>query len=43
MLKFITRRILLSALILLLAVSLLFFMIHMVPGDPSSVILGPKA
>jgi peptide/nickel transport system permease protein len=43
MLKFITRRILLSALILWLAVSLLFFMIHMVPGDPSSVILGPKA
>ncbi len=43
MLKFIVRRSLLSILILLLAVGLLFFMIHMVPGDPSSVILGPKA
>ena len=43
MLKFIARRSLLSLLILLLAVSLLFGMIHMVPGDPASVILGPKA
>jgi len=43
MLKFIARRGLLSLLILLLAVSLLFGMIHMVPGDPASVILGPKA
>jgi peptide/nickel transport system permease protein len=43
MLKFIVRRGLLSLLILLLAVSLLFGMIHMVPGDPASVILGPKA
>jgi peptide/nickel transport system permease protein len=43
MLKFVTRRSLLSLLILLLAVSLLFGMIHMVPGDPASVILGPKA
>jgi peptide/nickel transport system permease protein len=43
MLKFITRRSLLALLILLLAVSLLFGMIHMMPGDPASVILGPKA
>jgi peptide/nickel transport system permease protein len=43
MLKFIARRGLLSMLILLLAVSLLFAMIHMMPGDPASVILGPKA
>ena len=43
MLKFITRRALLSLLILFLAVSLLFAMIHMMPGDPASVILGPKA
>ena len=43
MLKFITRRSLLALLILLLAVSLLFAMIHMMPGDPASVILGPKA
>lgn len=43
MLNFIARRSLLSLLILLMAVGLLFLMIHMVPGDPSSVILGPKA
>jgi len=43
MLKFITRRVALSLLILFLAVSLLFAMIHMMPGDPASVILGPKA
>jgi peptide/nickel transport system permease protein len=41
--KFIFRRSLASFLILWLAVSLLFGMIHMVPGDPASVILGPKA
>ncbi len=43
MLQFITRRSLLALFILLLAVSLLFAMIHMMPGDPASVILGPKA
>lgn len=43
MLNFIIRRGLISLLILVLAVSLLFGMIHMVPGDPASVILGPKA
>ena len=43
MLRFIARRSLLSLLILLLAVSLLFGMIHLVPGDPASVILGPRA
>lgn len=43
MLKFITRRVLLALLILFLAVTLLFGMIHMMPGDPASVILGPKA
>jgi peptide/nickel transport system permease protein len=43
MLRFITGRSLLALLILLLAVSLLFGMIHMMPGDPASVILGPKA
>jgi peptide/nickel transport system permease protein len=34
---------LLALLILFLAVTLLFGMIHMMPGDPASVILGPKA
>jgi peptide/nickel transport system permease protein len=43
MLKFITRRSLFALLILFLAVSLLFAMIHMMPGDPANVILGPKA
>lgn len=43
MLKFITRRSLLALLILLLATSVLFAMIHLMPGDPASVILGPKA
>lgn len=43
MLRFITRRSLLALLILFLAVTLLFAMIHMMPGDPASVILGPKA
>jgi len=43
MLQFVTRRSLLALLILLLAVTLLFGMIHMMPGDPASVILGPKA
>jgi peptide/nickel transport system permease protein len=43
MFKYITRRSLLALLILFLAVTLLFGMIHMMPGDPASVILGPKA
>lgn len=43
MLSYVTRRCLLALLILVLAVGLLFGMIHMVPGDPASVILGPKA
>jgi len=42
-LSFVVRRSLISLLILLLAVSLLFGMIHMVPGDPASVMLGPRA
>ena len=43
MLKFVTQRSLLALLILMLAVTLLFAMIHIMPGDPASVILGPKA
>ncbi len=43
MLRFIVRRSLLALLILILAVGLLFALIHMMPGDPASVILGPKA
>jgi peptide/nickel transport system permease protein len=41
--KFITRRGLAALLVLWLAVSLLFAMIHMAPGDPVSVMLGPRA
>ena len=43
MLTFIIRRGLLSLLILFLAVSLLFGMIHLAPGDPATVMLGPRA
>ena len=43
MLQFITRRLGVSILIVVLAVSLMFGMIHMIPGDPTSVILGPRA
>jgi len=43
MFRYITRRSLLALLILFLAVTLLFGMIHLMPGDPASVILGPKA
>jgi len=43
MLKFIAQRSLMALLILALAVALLFGMIHMMPGDPASVILGPRA
>jgi len=41
--KFITRRGLAALLVFWLAVSLLFAMIHMAPGDPVSVMLGPRA
>lgn len=37
------KRILLGLLIVLVAVSLLYAMIHMVPGDPVKTILGPRA
>jgi len=43
MARFVFRRTLASLLVLWLAVSLLFGMIRMVPGDPASVMLGPKA
>jgi peptide/nickel transport system permease protein len=43
MARFVFRRALASLLVLWLAVSLLFGMIHLVPGDPASVMLGPKA
>lgn len=43
MLKYATQRLLLSALIVVIAVTLMFIMIRAVPGDPVSVMLGPRA
>lgn len=40
---YLVKRIALSIVIVLLAVSLLFCMIHMVPGDPARILLGPRA
>ena len=37
------KRVVLSILIVMLAVTLLFCMIHMVPGDPARILLGPRA
>jgi peptide/nickel transport system permease protein len=39
----ILRRLRLSLLIIFLAVTALYLMIHMVPGDPVNVLLGPRA
>lgn len=43
MLLYLVRRLLLAVAIVVLAVTLLFVMIHSVPGDPASVVLGPRA
>lgn len=43
MLGFIIRRIGIAFMITILAVSLLFIMIHLIPGDPVSTMLGPRA
>ncbi len=40
---YLIRRIGLAAAIVVVAVTLLFIMIHAVPGDPAAVILGPRA
>ncbi len=40
---FLFRRSLLAVLIVVLAVSALYLMIHAIPGDPASIILGPRA
>jgi peptide/nickel transport system permease protein len=37
------KRLLLAALITVVAVTILFIIIHSVPGDPASVMLGPRA
>ena len=43
MLSFALRRLGLAAVIVVVAVSALYGMIHMVPGDPATVMLGPRA
>lgn len=43
MLFYLVRRLFLAVAIVVLAVTLLFVMIHSVPGDPASVMLGPRA
>ncbi|MGL9774635.1 MAG: hypothetical protein ACR5LG_13700 [Sodalis sp. (in: enterobacteria)] len=40
---YLLRRLLLAASVMLVAVSLLFCLIFLVPGDPASVALGPRA
>ncbi len=43
MLAFAAKRLVLGVLIVVAAVSLLYGMIHMVPGDPVKIMLGPRA
>ncbi|NIC06219.1 ABC transporter permease [Billgrantia bachuensis] len=43
MLLYLLRRLVLAVAIVVLAVTLLFVMIHAVPGDPASIMLGPRA
>ncbi len=43
MLFYLAKRLGLAALIVVIAVSLLYSMIHAVPGDPLSIVLGPRA
>ncbi|MDH3218849.1 MAG: ABC transporter permease [Gammaproteobacteria bacterium] len=40
---YLIKRILLSVVIILLAILVLFSMLHMIPGDPVSIALGPRA
>ncbi len=43
MLFYLLKRVALSVVIVMLAVTLLFCMIHLVPGDPARILLGPRA
>jgi peptide/nickel transport system permease protein len=43
MLLYLLKRILLSVVIVLLAIVTLFMMLHLIPGDPVSIALGPRA
>lgn len=43
MLLYFIKRIFLGILIIGVAITLMFFMIHLVPGDPARILLGPRA
>lgn len=43
MLAYTFQRLFLALIIIVFAIATLFFMIHVVPGDPASVMLGPRA
>ena len=43
MIQFAFKRFALAALILVVAVTVMFLMIRAVPGDPVSIMLGPRA
>lgn len=43
MLLYLIKRVALGIVIVMLAVTLLFCMIHLVPGDPARILLGPRA
>ncbi|MBM2715728.1 ABC transporter permease, partial [Mesorhizobium caraganae] len=43
MLFYLCRRLVLAVTIIVIAVTLLFLMIHAVPGDPAATLLGPRA
>ena len=43
MLFYFIKRIFLGILIIGVAMTLMFFMIHLVPGDPARIMLGPRA
>lgn len=43
MLLYLIKRLVLSVVIILLAILVLFLMLHMIPGDPVSIALGPRA
>jgi peptide/nickel transport system permease protein len=40
---YLAKRLLLSAVIVLMAILVLFMMLHLIPGDPVSIALGPRA
>lgn len=43
MLFYVAQRLALAALIVAVALAIMFGMIHIVPGDPASIVLGPRA